>query len=88
MVIVPPPVNPVPAAKVIVALLTVGNEADVIYPAPLLSWLLFVMPLFTVIVSPERAVEILVPPAISMVSLLLLADAVPPLSAVKFLYIF
>ena len=34
-VIVPPPVNPVPALKVIVELFTVGKDAEVIYPAPL-----------------------------------------------------
>ena len=84
----PPPVSPVPATRVIVPLPTLGMDEDVMYPAPFVNWLLFVIPLVIVIVSPERAVEILVPPAISIVSLLLLAVAVPPLSAVKFLYIF
>ena len=73
----PPPVNPVPATKVIVPLPTLGIDEDVMYPAPFVNWLLFVIPLVIVIVSPERAVEILVPPAISIVSLLLLAVAVP-----------
>ena len=43
---------------------------------------------FIVIVSPLLFVSIFVPPAITRVSLLTLAVAVPPVSALKFLYIF
>tara|TARA_R100001086_G_scaffold232224_1_gene153359 strand:- start:2 stop:373 length:372 start_codon:yes stop_codon:yes gene_type:complete len=68
---------------VIVPLPTLGMDEDVMYPAPFVNWLLFVIPLVIVIVLLDLDVLMLVPPAISTVSPLVI-EVEPPESPCKF----